>query len=463
MSIVSKIPYCYIISIYIYILFGIMFLEILMKEGLFVEKSNFKKFKFDYMWVTLALCFLMVAISLGLCSSGRNYYLTAITDALNIPRGAFSITNTIRFFTSTIVSLFFGKLVYKFGTKKLICAGFLFLIAFSIINALAESLYVFYLGSICLGIGLSWTGTSMVSVIINKWCKENKGTITGAVLSANGIGGAIAVQIITPIIFQEGNPFGYRTSYNMVTCVLIVMLVLIVLFFRENPKGETEKTVVAAKKRKTRGEGWVGMEYKEVIKKPYFYLTLVCVLFTGMALQGMGGVSLPHMYDLGIDVNYIALISSFGSILLMFSKFGTGIMYDRLGMRLTVNIGYLCTWISLIGLIILKNDTLGRVIMVLRAIFGCFATPLETVMIPLIANELFGNKDFEKVVGVFVAVNYAGFALGSPLGNLCYDLLGSYNLSFLIFSFMMIFVTIAMQFVIKSAKRDRKAIESALV
>ena len=93
-----------------------------------MKNFSIKKLNITYTWVIIGISFLMVATTLGLCSSGRNLYLTAITDALNIPRGAFSLTNTIRFFTTTIVNLFFGKLVYKFGTKKLICAGFICLL-----------------------------------------------------------------------------------------------------------------------------------------------------------------------------------------------------------------------------------------------------------------------------------------------------------------------------------------------
>ena len=203
-----------------------------------MEKQSAQKIKPDYTWVIIGLSFLIVATSLGLCSSGRNLYLTAITDALNIPRSAFSITNTLRFFTTTIVNLFFGKLIYRFGTKKLICAGFICLICFALINSFATNLFVFYLGSLFLGIGISWTGTTMASAIVNRWCKTNKGTVTGAILAANGIGGAVAVQIISPIIFQEGNPFGYRTSYHIVSGVLAIVLLLVILLYRENPKGE---------------------------------------------------------------------------------------------------------------------------------------------------------------------------------------------------------------------------------
>ena len=82
-----------------------------------------KKIKFDYSWVIVGICFMMIMTSLGLCSSGRTHYLTAITKALDIPRGAFSINDTFRFVTTTVVNLYLGKLIAKFGTKKLICAG----------------------------------------------------------------------------------------------------------------------------------------------------------------------------------------------------------------------------------------------------------------------------------------------------------------------------------------------------
>lgn len=426
-----------------------------------MNKQSVKKLKFDYVWVIMGLCFLMVATSLGLCSSGRNLYLTAITDALNIPRGAFSVTNTLRFFTTTVVNLFFGRLVYRFGTKKLICAGFICLICFALINSFASNLFVFYIGSLFLGTGLSWTGTTMTSAIVHKWCKTNKGTATGAILAANGIGGAIAVQIISPIIFQEGNPFGYRTSYRLVSVVLVVVLLLIILLYRENPKGENEETIVVAKKRKARGEGWVGIDYSTAIKKPYFYIAIICMFFTGMALQGIGGISFPHMYDIGIDVGFVATISSISSILLTVTKFSTGFMYDRLGMRISMNICFFCAFISITGLILITNTPMGHAIAFVRGIFSSFALPLETVMLPLFATELFGNKEFEKFVGVFSSASTAGFAIGSPFGNLCYDLFGNYNIAFCVFGIALVFVTIAMQYVLSAANRDRKRIENA--
>lgn len=417
-----------------------------------------KKFSFNYVWVIVGLCFLMVCTSLGFCSSGRTLYLTAITDALNLKRGAFSLNDTVRFVISCIINLYFGKLVARFGTKKLICAGFVCLIAFALINCVATTLLGFYIGSIFLGVGLSWTSTSMASTVVNRWCTSNKGTITGAVLAANGLGGAVSVQILSPIIYQEGNPFGYRDSYKLVAVILAVMLALIVFLYKSHPSEKDPNAVLAPSKKKARGTGWIGMDPSVAVKKPYFYIAAVCIFFTGMGLQGIGGIAVPHMYDVGVSKEFVASITSISSILLMSTKFLTGFSYDRFGMRLTMNIGLTCSFLSLIGLVLITDTPVGRTIAFLRIIFASFALPLETIMLPLYASDFFGNKSFDKVLGIFVSANYAGYALGSPLGNLCYDISGNYNFAFVLFGALMLVVTVAMQYVLKAANKDKNEI-----
>lgn len=417
-----------------------------------------KKWKLDYIWVVVGLCFLSVFVSLGFCSSNRAVYLTAITEALHIPRGAFSLNDTFRFVTVTIVNLFFGPLVAKFGTKKLMCAGFACLIGFALINSMATELYMFYLGGILLGVGLAWTNTTMVSTIINRHCTSNKGAITGAILAANGIGGAVAMQIISPIIFEEGNPFGYRNSYRLVAVILAVVLLLFLVLYREKKSEEP----VVKKKRKARGEGWVGMEFKEAIRKPYFYIALLCIFLTGLTLQGLAGIAVPHMYDVQLDTGYVALLVSISSLLLTCSKMIVGFLFDRKGIRFVANISMICAFFALFCLAFLSNTPTGRVLAAVRLPLHAIAMPLETVMLPLFASAFFGNKSFDKTVGIFVSACNAGMAIGTPMANIIFDHTGNYKPAFWIFSISMAMVVMLMQYVFIAAKRDRKQIEAEI-
>ena len=113
-------------------------------------KQSANKKVFDYKWIIIALCFLMVFVALGFCSSNRSLYLSAITDALDISRSAFSLSDSIRYIATAITNLFFGTLIAKFGSKKLICAGFICLIAFALISAFATNVFAFCLSGVFL-------------------------------------------------------------------------------------------------------------------------------------------------------------------------------------------------------------------------------------------------------------------------------------------------------------------------
>ena len=417
------------------------------------------KKRLDYSWVVIVLCFLTVCITLGFCSSGRTMYLTAITEALDIKRSAFSLGDTFRYVTTTVLNLFFGTLIMKFGAKRLILSGFVSLISFALVNSFAEHLILFYASSILLGVGLSWTTTSMMSYVASKWTSDkNRGTVTGAILAANGIGGAISAQVLSPIIFEEGNSFGFRNAYRLVAVILSVMFVLMLLFFKEAPKG-SKSDVPLKKERKARGGGWVGIEYSEAKKKSYFYLALICMALTGMSLQGLSGISTPHMYDVGISKPLVATIATVSSLCLTSSKFLAGFIYDKKGIKVAMNISFFASFFSLLSLVFVSNTPFGIGMAFIRVVFSAIALPLETIMLPLFASELFGNKSFAKMVGIFTAASTAGFAIGAPFANLCFDLFGNYNVAFIVFACFMIFVTVTMQFVVRSAHRDRELLE----
>ena len=66
------------------------------------------KKKLEYKWVIALSCFLLGFFCLGFCSGNKGLYLSAITEALQIPRSLFSLNDTIRYVTTTIVNIFFA-------------------------------------------------------------------------------------------------------------------------------------------------------------------------------------------------------------------------------------------------------------------------------------------------------------------------------------------------------------------
>ena len=62
------------------------------------------------------------------------------------------------------------------------------------------------------------------------------------------------------------------------------------------------------------------------------------------------------------------------------------------------------------------------------------------------------------MVGIFVAINVSGYAVGAPVVNLGYDIFGTYDGMFIATAIVMTGVLIALQFVIKSAHKCRDEI-----
>lgn len=414
------------------------------------------KKKIDYKWVIVALSFLIVMICLGFCSYTKSLYNAPITEALGIKRSALSINDSLRFISSAVINIFFGTLVNRFGTKNLIIAGFITLICSQLAYSFANNIFVFYIGGILLGTGLSWTTTTMVGCVINRWCKENKGTIMGAVLAANGIGGAVAIQIITPII--ESGAFGYRVAYRVAALVLLVVCLIIVAFYKEKKAVEDE----TPHKKKARGRQWSGIEYKDAVKMQYFYVAAICIFFTGVVLQGVNEVAAAHMKDVGLDPIYVGKVLSIHSLALAGFKFFTGFIYDKFGLRTTINICSVTAVVVMVFLSMLTNSFTGKIFAMLYGIFSSLALPLETIMLPIYAGDLFGQKSFDKILGIFVSVNTAGYAVGAPVINLVYDIFGSYNIGFLFCAALMCVIIVVLQFVIKVGHEKKKLIEESI-
>ena len=78
-------------------------------------------------------------------------------------------------------------------------------------------------------------------------------------------------------------------------------------------------------------------------------------------------------------------------------------------------------------------------------ILSALALPLETIMLPLIAQDLFQGPQYNKMLGIIVSVNTAGYAVGTPIANLTFDCLGTYQPMLLASACVMAGVTICIQ------------------
>lgn len=414
---------------------------------------NRLKKHFEYQWVIVACCFLMIFTVLGFASTPRKLYMAVVPETLGIDYGPYSLTDSFRYIATAITNLFFGTMIVRFGPRKLIGAGFGFLAGALLLYSAAEALPQIYLAGALLGVGMTFTGTTMSSYAINLWCREKKGTITGLVLCANGLGGAVATQILAPII--HAGAFSYRNAYRLSALILLVVGVVIVLLFRNSPQEDAARPGLSPKKAKA--GTWDGMTLQQALRKPYFYAAAVSIFLTGMVLQSIVGSDANHMTHAGLDKTAIAAALSIHSLALALCKFSTGVIYDRKGLRTTMLLCDGAALVTLLLLIFINDSASGRAMAVMYSVISAMALPLETIMLPLITADLFGQKAYAQMLGIVVAVNTAGYSFGPPLTNYIFDAIGTYVPVFWAYVLVMVLVTSLFMYALAAAKREKNA------
>jgi predicted MFS family arabinose efflux permease len=224
-------------------------------------------------------------------------------------------------------------------------------------------------------------------------------------------------------------------------------MLLIVIFFKSNPNGIDVKEIAVQKKQKP--------EYKAILKTPYLYPAAFFIFSAGMVLQSVHGISAPLFQDSGMSIDTVTNILSLSSLFLFFTKFGVGFIYDKLGVRHTSTICYTSSIVSVV-LLYVVSQTANVPLAYGYTAFAALALPLETIMLPIYARELFGDKRFNEALGIFASVNTAGYAVGEPLSQLCYDLFGNYNVCIYISVGLMIVALITVHVVISISKKQRE-------
>ncbi len=430
------------------------------------QKETRKNTGFHYGWVVFAACLLMIFVALGFGSSTKSIFLKAATSdaALGISRTEFSLSETFRFIGTAVASLFFGRLVEKFGARKLIGFGFACLTAALLIYSFSQANWHFWVGGAFLGIGFGMSSTTIVGYVVTKWFTNNKGTVMGIALAANGLGGLASEQIVSRIVRGFNLDIAWtethwRLAYRVISIIFVVTAVIVVTLVRNDPKDMgLEPMGQDAAEKKKRGANWTGYETKEVFRQPFFYLTGVSVFLIGFSLQALGSISRTHMLDVNIDESVVVSIFSVYHLLLVAAKVLSGFTYDRFGIRFNFAFSCVAAIISVTSMAFLNAERLP--LAWLYGLIAGFAMPLETVMIPLLVSDLFGSRPYSRVMGYYMALNTLGYACGVPISNLFYDLTvpHTYRPFFIVLIFLFLAATVISQTAIGIALNKRKKI-----
>ena len=411
----------------------------------------------------------MLAFSINAMGNNTlSFYVAPISDAFHVNRATTNFMFfTLGLITRTILGFFFGRLTERFGVKRLMLVGLVFVLAGFMAYSLADSIWMIGLGSALYGIAHAIGTLSSYNVIINNWFTKNKGVMLAIINTAVGFGG----MLINPLVSMWIDRYGWNHSFAYTAILMAAIALPALVFIKEKPpKNNTEKREAlpnAADALSAAVESKASVnpifDLKLVYKTNRFWLLVAVQLLTGFVVGPCFSNVIPTLRALGVDT---ALVSNVLSLLLAFGivigHVSTGLIFDRFGLVFLMNTA---VGIVVVGLICMGFLTAGSSVSLLVFTVLClgYSNSLSLGTLSHMINEVFPmkRKDFSAMFGILFAIQNIGIMIGSPISGMIFDQTGSYRIAYWVSAVLVVVMLTLLRIALKLASNARAKTVSA--
>lgn len=336
-------------------------------------------------------------------------FQTGIAESLfNGDNAKASLSFSILLAVISVGGIIGGKLEKKFSTKVVIILGGIILSAGFFLASLTSPKFPYLIWityGIMGGIGMGFTYSTSIACA-QKWFPENKGLVTGIIVSALGFGGVILTPFIESLIKTFGGQGKGELKSLMVLSILFLIVCTLGGLCMKNPpqtKSINLNNNTITKKQFTA---------KEVLKSPSFYLLTTTMMIACMSGLMMIGFAKPFAIGKGlaelatISVLLISISNAAGRLVF-------GIISDKIGQIKTIKILLIGTAV----LAIIVSIVNGAAILIIIGLIGFFYGGILGVF-PSLTAELFGAKN--------MSINYSLVLIGFGVGAVASSYIAGY-------------------------------------
>jgi sugar phosphate permease len=386
-------------------------------------------------WVLLAgFCCLMIYSGCSVYSFGL--YVTQLQKTFGWNRMDIMMANTISTLVLGFASLFVGKLLDRLGARKILFVGALITTMGYALISTTNELWQFYLFYAICGIGFAGTGFVPVSALTLAWFKKRRGMAIGLTGVGIGAGGSIMPLLLGGYVIPT---FGWRTGF-IVSAVLVsaIVLPLVLFVIKEKPAdiglqpdGATDSPAEAASKAKTAAGD--GLTLKESLSTPAFWLICLTGLAFGFTSNSILQNQAAHLEDIGFPLEEAARALSATGLANTVSKFCFGYLCDYVKAKYTRALGLIFMFFGAFIMIWVNPSSSTTLIWCYAVLVGLAMGSWLPSMSMLVSTN-FGLLAYGIIFSVTSLFNMLGSSVGPLVTGRIYDMQGSYQLAWIVFS-----------------------------
>ena len=164
----------------------------------------------------------MMAATVGITVNTFTIISPAMIADLGITATQVQLISLVSTFANMFAGLFVGKVMARFTMRVAMPVYAVLTAAGFFLYSLCESLVMFYLVSVLVGIGMSGVSLVPCGALLNNWFSEKKGLATGIAFSGSVAGGMIFVQVTQAVVDASGWRMGYIVL-GIISAVLLIV------------------------------------------------------------------------------------------------------------------------------------------------------------------------------------------------------------------------------------------------
>ena len=378
--------------------------------------------RFFYGYVIAALGFLIQAVFWGNYRS-FGLFFNPLVGEFGWTREEVAGAAAMGWLIVGLMNLPAGALVDRHGPRLvLVAGGFCFGLGYLLMSGV-NGLWQVYLFYVILAVGMSTVDVVTLSTIA-RWFVKKRGTVTGLAKIGTGIGMMVMPLVAGYLIDNHS----WRSAYLFLGAFAMLALITMAQFLKRDPSAMGMQPYGGGLQSEAGPRREEGITFRQATHlRPFWTLFIMYVLVITVAEIVMVH-TVPHAVDMGISSTSAAGILSLlggGSIA---ARVIVGIALDKLGSRRAL---MLCFVPLLSSLVWLQFADSLWMLYVFAAVYGLSHGGFFTLMAPVVA-QLFGTRSHGAIFGVIMAGGGIGGAIGPLLTGRAFDVLGSYQLPFLV-------------------------------
>ncbi len=384
-----------------------------------------------YSWIIVGISFANIATAYGLrfCFS---IFFVAILEEFSWSRactaGAFSLSALLLGISSWLA----GRLVDRFGSRKILVAGVMILAFSTFASGWIQEVWHLYalfgvLGALG-GCGLGWVPHS---VLLSDWFIQKRGTIVGIAFSGMGAG----ILILGPVSQFLISSFGWRIAYMVLGSIVLFFLLPLNCMVRNRPSEQnglsipyrSNPTTTVHEAEKSEAPDWtLG---RAIGTLPFWCLTLAFFLLP-LGIFPVIVHQVAYIVDHGYSRILAASILGATGFLSSIGRLLFGTLSDRIGREKAVTWSFTCSIAGILILLLIPSLRSIFWLYLYALLFGLGFGARGPIVVAMMA-DFYHGRHFGSIYGFINIGNGIGGALGPWLAGYLHDATGSYEISFL--------------------------------